>query len=921
MSTFKIAHVNVRSLFTGFGDLVQAVLDNDISILAVSETWLAPEVPNNMVSIPDFHFYRKDRLTRGGGVGFYVLDSLSVDIIMSESDSDIEHIWIKVRIKSRSLAAGCFYRPPKGNVNRFIDKVENALSAVVPCVDEVIMLGDVNVNLFQSDNAFSKLCDIYNFTQLITEPTRITRDTQSLLDPVAVTCPELVYESGTIGMDNVSDHRLAYCSLSVKKKKRTGKFVTLRSFASFNQEEFNKHIHILPWHQILQTDDIDHKLEILNSFILELFDCHAPLKTVRVSHTRAPWLSDLVKLLMKQRDRALNRFRKTKRVEDWETYKILRNRTLTAIRNSKRNYLASKTGNREVWRAIEELYVKPSPPNNIPLGISNPQSINDYFSGIYKLDYDCQNLISHYESHRYNNARLSFRLATIDEVNESIFKIKTNAAGVDKITIRMIKHCSPYIDKYITHIVNCCLERNYFPSNWKCAIVKPLPKTANPTSYGDLRPVSILPALSKVLEMIMLQQIYQYFKLNDIFYKFQSGFRPGHGTTSALTCVTDNLLGACDRGMIGVAVFLDYSKAFDRINQELLVSKLHFYGLDGAALTMMKSYLFNRRQMVQVGDRFSTSAFLQTGVPQGSILGPLLYTIYTTDILADLEVSCHAYADDTLLYHTFFPKDAGDAEGLINQNLSKIHEKSLTHNLKLNANKCVCMTIASRKRYPVQNPSIKINNIALPFVDSSKCLGIIFDRELGFSAQVSQVVRKCYAALKGLYSHRDILTIGLRKSLSESLVLSHINYCCSVYGPCLSVANKYRLQKIQNSCCRFIYGLRRSDHVSEKIKALGWLNISNLIKMHIVCLVKSVLSSSTPEYLREKLSFRSAVHCRDVRYRHRLSLPKFNTSLFTKSFSYNAVVFYNSLPDFVKLDSVNKITFKREVKKILLLQQ
>ena len=925
----RIAHVNIRSLFAGFGEFVDIVLSECYDIIAITETWLTPDIPSDVISIPGFTFYRQDRgMGRGGGVGVYVSKKLNVQII---DDIDItpsvhlEHIWLKVKLKGKALVFGNIYRPPSGNLNFFINQLDDILSQIVHIVDDIVCVGDMNVNLMKLNNPLTHMFEAYNFLQLIDEPTRITNNSVSLLDPIFVASVCDVVKSSVLDMDNISDHKLVYCELALKTPKKGNKLVTFRDFRNFNHNIFLQELYDLPWYRIFQTRDINTKIKIFNDFIIELFNKHAPLRQVRVTKPKSPWLTDALKALMKRRDNALCRYKITNSPDDWNFYKSLRNQTLTAVRSEKKkyiNFINSENNPRKTWATLNNLNVKPQFSAELPLHLNNVNDINNHFISVHQKNNNNQDVIDFYNSNTFRaNKTFSFGLASLEDVHNAICSIKSKAYGADNINITMIKYCSPFIEKYILHILNCCIEEGYFPSNWKCSLVTPLPKISNPLSFSDLRPVSVLPAFSKILEKIMCSQIFSYIDKNEILSKYQSGFRSSHSTASALCQVTDDIITARDRGMVTALVLLDYSKAFDKIDHELMCAKAKFYGFDQTAVKFIKSYLYNRRQIVRVGDSNSSSAFVLTGVPQGSILGPLFFVLYTTDILNKIELSYHAYADDTQLYHSFKKDNFLLAENMINNNLEIIYNVSHKHNLSLNPNKCVVLMFGGRNDVDaLSQMQIKINGENLPIVKSAKSLGVVFDDSLKFNLQVNKVIQKAYINLKLLYSNRHILNFNMRKNLCEALVLSHLTYCIFIYEPCLGTVDKGRLQKIQNSCCRFIYGLRKYDRgISARIKILRWLNISNRSKLHLLSFAHSTLRSGVPLYIREKFIRRHQQHSVNIRSHHVFNIPRFRTALFKKSFSYNAIKPYNSLPPSLKICSPS--IFKYKLKSLLLSDQ
>jgi Reverse transcriptase (RNA-dependent DNA polymerase) len=528
-----------------------------------------------------------------------------------------------------------------------------------------------------------------------------------------------------------------------------------------------------------------------------------------------------------------------------------------------------------------------------------------------------------YKSNKFNeNISFSFSLATVEDIKNIIFNLKSDAYGCDEISARMLKLCVPVIAPYLTHIINCCLEVGFFPYLWRFSLVRPLPKITQPNCFSDLRPISILPALSKALERIIYSQLYNYIVDDKITTEHQSGFKKGYSTTSLLLNISDQVIRSLDSGLATALILLDYSKAFDTLDHLLLCAKLKFIGCDNTCINFFKSYLEQRFQKVIIDNHSSNFAPISSGVPQGSILGPLLFIIYTFDIYKFVEhCNLQAFADDTQLYYSFNPNQLDTASCTINSDLQSIEDYSKRHNLKLNPNKCKVISFSPRHfQDAVRNElNLKLNDIPLESVASSRNLGIVFDCELRFKEYVALLIKKSFLALRLLYRNGGILSRKLRRELVESLVLPILSYGITLYYPCLDSLTKYRLQKMQNCCCRFIFGLRKYDHVSEKFKSLRWLKIDNLFNYQLSVLVHKILSTSSPEYLHQKLIFRGEIHKLNVRSVGSLNLPKSRLVIFNRSFSYNAVKVYNNIPNQFK--SLSLRLFRKGVKLMFIQNQ
>lgn len=920
----KIGHLNARSLFTGFDTLKLLMFENDYDIFAISETWLSNNIPSHTVDIQGYKLFRRDRDGRGGGVAFYVKSNFHVKLDQTNFEfRELEHLFLEIKIGKLILALGVLYRPPVFTARTSVDCFDDILSTITARYDNIILLGDVNVNLFNLPNCISDCFDSYGFEQIVNSATRITPQSATLLDPIFVNCPELISNVTTKNADLISDHECVECEVNVPKFEFHQKFVTYRNFRNFNHQSFLEELHEMPWYHLINLNNVDDKVEMLTNILVSLFDRHAPLITVRVSKPHCPWITDVIKLMMKERDRAKLKYNLNPTPENHKSYKELRNYTLASIRREQASYLEyihKERQAKQFWKTLSNLNIQKNKKTELPDHLSNVSYINDYFTSVYNKSNECGPNINHYANAIYKEGvSFKFKLVTYDEVFKELFSIKSNASGSDGISLTMLKMCTPTIVPYVTHIVNCCLESGYFPSAWKEALVRPVPKTASPNNLSDLRPISLLPVLSKVLEKIVYKQISTYLQQNEIIPNHQSGFRAAHSTSTALLDSTDNIIRAIDKKLATIFVALDFSKAFDTIDHRLMCAKLSYYGFDSKSQNFFHFYLSGRTQKVFLNNKTSNKVSICSGVPQGSILGPLLFIVYTADLFK-IVTNCNisAYADDSnLLYHCE-PKNVLEASNYVNNDLDKITKFAKEHNLKLNADKTSVIVFCSEKYREEFKSSldIRIQGIPVRYKSKLKSLGVIFDEKLRFHDHVKAIVQKAYGVIKLLYSNKHVLNISMKKNLCHSLVMSIIGYCDLVYYPCLDQVTKNRIQKIQNACCRLVFGLRKFDSVSQKIAELGWLKIKDLVHLRFVTLVHKLLNNSGPIYLRNKLLFRHSLHNVNIRFKSKLHMPPFTTSIFHRCFTYNAVTLYNHLNEKYKHLPLQK--FKSAVRHVLL---
>ena len=633
-----------------------------------------------------------------------------------------------------------------------------------------------------------------------------------------------------------------------------------------------------------------------------LFDAHAPLQTVRVTRPKSPWFTDALRNMKKERNKLFAKYKKSGCPNDWSAYKKMRNLFTQAVRNEKKSYIEFVVRNKkskDVWQTLAgmNVYNKSKNSFNMPTFIKDPNIINQSFLDLVKnvAPPADNSLINKYSSNCVSASRFSFSPVSDDDISNVIRQIKSNAIGFDGLSLEMIKLCCPVIVPFLAHIFNCCLVESLFPDQWKTALILPLPKVTDVQSVTDLRPISLLPVVSKIFEKIIYSQIIKYLLSNNLLPDTQSGFRKQYSTASVLLKVTDDIIQAADNKETSALVLLDFSKAFDTLDHQLLCAKLHYYGFTYESIKFFDSYLSGRTQRVLLDGKMSHSLLISRGVPQGSILGPMLFLIYTSDMeQAVTGCGMQRYADDTQLHIKFNIKHALETAEAINECLDNVFQYSKKNGLKLNPSKSAVLFFGPNKDWAAEHLIITVNNVDVPVVNEYKNLGVMFDTNLRFKAHVSKVVQKSIISLKNLYKNKHVLNVALRRQLCESLVLSHCNYADVVYGPCLDVQSKTRLQRIQNSCIRFIFNLRFRDHVSHRLSDLRWLNMGDRLKLHLGCLLHRLLESETPKYLRDKLTHRIATHDRNTRNNYLLNIPRHRTALFRRSFSYVIPKLFNS---------------------------
>lgn len=929
-----ISHLNIRSLYNKFEDFKTYVLSHNFDIFLLSETWLSACIHNFMIDIPGYSLFRLDRVTgKGGGVAIYVRNCNNIKhikVIETDNTFGIENLWITCKINGNKVCIGCIYRPPDTNY-RSLQFLEDILAEILISSDNVFCLGDFNLNYLNKSTVEFKyletLLESFSLTQIIKKPTRVTQESSTLIDYILVNKPNIILRSNVVNMAQFSDHHLIYCLVDMPVVRNNNpKSIIVRDMKNINLEIFEMDARNIDWYRVEEFESIDDKVSFLNAKILQLFNFHAPERKIRITKKLNPWITPNIKHMMKLRDKALSEYRSSLRdihltriqtEGKWAYYKEMRNFVTASIRREKQAYIQNVLNQNHknsqiLWQTLNKLNVHKKYCNDeIPDELKVPDTINQYFiNSVSKTSADPAN-IDFFNNNIYSevNSTMELHTVTTAEVVNIILRIKTNAKGIDEISSEMLKMCITYCAECadaVTYIINFALKENVMPACWKHALVIPVPKKDKVSVLNDLRPISILPVLSKVIERIVYFQLKKHVDVHNILPSRQSGFRPGFSTTTALLDLTDDMLRAVDDAKVTVTVMLDYSKAFDCLDHKLLLAKLKYYGISVNALGWFETYLRHRQQQVQVtvsGSKISSDILQITrGVPQGSILGPLLFVIYTADIHHIVHSNMHLYADDCQLYESFNFETRQTAINKINVDLNEIHNWSVKNALSLNPLKTTVImtgTEQQRKKINIEN-MLLLDNISLAVKDNCKNLGLIFDKNLSFSQHVTKLIQSAYGRLKSVYKYKFVLSTPIKLKLVESLVLSLFDYCDVVYGPCLSIYDQNRIQQVQNSCMRFAANVNRRDHITPYLQHHNWTKMNIRRDIHYCCLIHKIIQTSKPPYLKSKLVFGDDTFDRVRRDNYFMHIPRHSTSSFKGSYSYRASYIYNSLPMSIK---------------------
>ena len=474
------------------------------------------------------------------------------------------------------------------------------------------------------------------------------------------------------------------------------------------------------------------------------------------------------------------------------------------------------------------------------------------------------------------------------------------------VSLSFIKMSLPYSLPTILHILDTSLQQSYFPSLWKESIIRPIPKISSPLVPKDYRPISLLCSLSKVLERVVHRQISSYLEENGLCNPLQSGFRSHHSTQTALLKVSEDMRWAMDRGRVTLLVLFDFSRAFDCVDHALLMDKLVKFNFSSSVLRWLASYLAGRWQRVsgssgELSGRLPVSA----GVPQGSVLGPLLFSLFISDVSDCLDgCNYHLYADDLQIYLSFCPNEVESAVGVVNKNVRAICDWARENKLRINPEKTRALLIGGptyiERLLQADSPRVKVNGIEIGYSRSAANLGVIFDSSLKWKDQINATSRRVFWGLHRLIKIRHLIPVTTRAHLINSLIMPLFDYCCLVCGD-VSGMRAARLDVVMNSCVRFIFDVPRHAHITPYYAQLGWLRASQRRLCVLGRFIFKLFTTSQPQYIISMFTFRSSIHNRVLRGDGRLiHIPTHRTEIAQRSFVVGSARLWNTLPSHIR---------------------
>lgn len=833
-----ILHANVQSIHNKYQEIEHLLHDCKCDVLCLSETW-GKDHKVQAMNIENFELasYYNRKLFEHGGTAIFVRNSLDYKIRndINKISFEMNFELTAIELKPSKIVVVAVYRPDK-DLPLFFDLLTKLLQSLCREEKQFIITGDFNLNVLKLDNKIKKWLRIlnnYNCKLVLNEPTRIQGTSATCIDNFIINFD--LYE-GLVLNRKLSDHNVIKLVIDYYLKDTCNKpliFSRIMSQNNFNYFSFLiRQDYVALKNQLIKCDDSNTKMNILQNAIKFYYDIAFPKKKIRVCNVTKRWTSEGIEISKTNLEKmeTMYAFQPTeqRKLQIRLYRKVLRKVFITAKKLQFKNRIQlSKNKVKESWKIINE-QVK-----NHKQQIKNKQKSIETIKGE-------------------------------DGQEEHLFELL-----------------------YI--VINDCLDKGIFPDSLKCGRVIPLHKKGDCLELGNYRPVCILPTISKILESLIKTRIVNYFEENNLFTVSQYGFRKGRSTEMAIRKVIYYILESLDSSQKCASIYCDLSKAFDCLRHDILLLKLRYYGFEGTELNLMRTYLQNRSQVVSLNGVDSVVGAIDIGVPQGSILGPVLFLIYVNDLVSSLPSWTYTslFADDT--HVGVRDKCNNELDIKIKKVLDTLKEWFNNNGIILNADKSVIMQYQTRKSAQRQY-----------YAKETVFLGYTVDYTISHAAHIEKLCKNMASANYALFRLKPLLDEKSLISVYYAYIQSLARYAITVWGNASDVG---KVLKMQKRAIRTIFGLRKRTSAKEYFK-----------KNEIMTVISLYIYNSLVEIHEEKdnLIKKKQVHTYHLRNKEKLVNSKVRLDKVQKQGMYTKIAMYNKLP--LCITDLHVIDFKRTLK-------
>ena len=929
-----IVHVNIRSLTKNFDDLSHFLSQFSVppDVICITETRLKNASFVN-ISIPGYEFVFANSFSSAGGVGVYVSSTIGFSVIAKNViNAGCEDIWVSINCNqtTKKTVMATIYRHPSSDTQLFIQELNNKLLELNLSNANLFLVGDFNINISpinrstDAQNYLDMLLSSANYP-MITKPTRVTPYSSTIIDHIITNCHSNPILPGIIESD-FTDHYPVFCILkNIPKCKRSVKSF-YRSMKNFDSERFlhdlNSQVNDFDI-QNLNENNFNQIFDQFLQLITSTIDFHAPIKLASRKQQKVLsklWLTRgiLTSIRSKQNMHKSHYIHGTfeqKMFYKKYTNKLTKLKTVAKKLHYENEFRSSADNPRLLWKTLNNLLPsKRSAGNSAPkilkingTSFDQPadiaQSFNNFFCNIgQSLAVQVTATPSSIKPSYYLHNRVTDSIFLAPSYPQEILRIisslqSSSSCGPDNISSFFLKLGSNILIYPLTIFFNFCVECGIFPDSLKMSKVVPIFKSGDKTDINNYRPISLLPVIAKVFERLLYNRVQSFIEKHNILSTTQYGFRSKFSPEHAVVDIVSSCYDSINDGQFTGLIMLDLKKAFDSVTHYILLQKLEHYGIRGKAFNLFSSYLSNRQQYVSLQGINSSTLRIEYGVPQGSVLGPLLFLLYINDLTNSINTTPRLFADDTCIIAN--APSATVLEQTLNREMTNLSMWINANKLTVNPSKSYALIISPNAKIDPPILNISYNHSPVKVVNSVKYLGIVLDNKLQFKQHIALLESKLSRSLGFLFKTKSFLPKDILKKLYYAFIHSHLNFGLIIWSA-TPKSNLLKLRSIQSKAIRVLAGADWYEHASPLYVKLNILSLDKLIlyalakfmhKYYLKC-----LPSSFNNYFTLVPSIHSC-HTRNATKSNQYFLPQFSTSLLLRTIKFKGAKLWNDIPE------------------------